>query len=142
MALKDFLKGIQYAIDLFEPIVERHMQLLDEEHRKPKADPVMLNATRVSFRAFGEVVGGLKLRRDEFAGRKEPHRLATHQRYLALRQQAEEERDNPLTLEESKATETRADACMVVFALSPDGKFPDGTDDDKAETAPLSNLVH
>ncbi len=143
MKSEDFIQGIQFAINMFEPMVARHKQMLDQaaRHTGP-VDPVLLNTTRVEFRCFAEVVGGLKLRRDQFSGTEPTDRMATHDRYAELRYKAVEEWKSPLTKGEAEATERQADTCLAAFALSWDGKLPDDLGSAEPVLPATSGLVH
>ena len=120
-----YIDGIQVSIDMFTPVVERHVAALEDEYQRKKPSTVFIQRTRAALRAFAEVVGHMKLKRDQAAGQSVTSRYTLFKEYKHGMEMADKLLDaEPSTPEEEQrlmdeieAADRRSDAAVVKFAL-------------------------
>lgn len=122
-----YLDGIQLSIDMWTPMVERHAAVLEDEYKQRQPSAMLISRLRGALRAYAEVVGHMKLKRDQAAGMSITSRYVLYKQYKAAVEGAdklldslpkhptpEEEANLALELEES---DRRIDAAVIKFAM-------------------------
>ncbi|HEY4356539.1 MAG TPA: hypothetical protein VGN16_12380 [Acidobacteriaceae bacterium] len=120
-----YIDGIQLSIDMFTPIVERHVAALEDEYGRRHPSTMLIQRLRAALRAYAEVVGHMKLKRDQAAGQSVTSRHLLFKEYKQGMVLADKLLDSEVStpeeeqklLDEIEAADRRIDAAVVKFAL-------------------------
>jgi len=120
-----YIDGIQVGIDMFTPVVEKHVAALEDEYQRRRPSPAFIQRTRAALRAFAEVVGHLKLKRDQAAGQSVTSRYSHFKEYKhgmeiadkLLESEPSTPEEEQRLIDEVEAADRRCDAAIVKFAL-------------------------